>query len=219
MASRKRVLLVSASMVLLCLCIIVGATYALFTDTVTVENHLQSGDLDLGLYRTYLEYTVLDAEGRNDKEVITTEVDFTETNIATANIFGITDDRVIAPGNYVKATLEIRNDGNVAFDYDAYIKLDSAVNDLAKQLQVTVTDANGVKIGETKFLSEMTQGENGYLITSGTSIGTSDNETFTVQILFVDYAEDAAVDNDDAQDMDVSFDLIVNATQNTEPNP
>ena len=47
--NRKRALLVSASVILLCMTIIVGMTWALFTDTATVENHLQAGDLNITL--------------------------------------------------------------------------------------------------------------------------------------------------------------------------
>ena len=43
--NRKRALLVSGSVILLCMTIIVGMTWALFTDTRTLTNHLKAGDL------------------------------------------------------------------------------------------------------------------------------------------------------------------------------
>ena len=49
--NRKRALLVSASVILLCMTIIVGMTWALFTDTQKVNNHLQAGDLSITLKR------------------------------------------------------------------------------------------------------------------------------------------------------------------------
>ena len=44
---RKRALLISCSVILLCVSIIVGMTYALFTDSVSVNTHLQAGNLDI----------------------------------------------------------------------------------------------------------------------------------------------------------------------------
>ena len=51
--NRKRALLVSASVILLCMTIIVGMTWALFTDTQKVTNHLQAGDLSITLKRAH----------------------------------------------------------------------------------------------------------------------------------------------------------------------
>ena len=51
---RKRTLLVSSAVIMLCMTIIVGMTWALFTDTQTVHNHLQAGDLKITLKRTEL---------------------------------------------------------------------------------------------------------------------------------------------------------------------
>ena len=49
--SRKRTLLVSCAVILLCMTVIIGMTWALFTDTHTVKNHLKAGDLDITLER------------------------------------------------------------------------------------------------------------------------------------------------------------------------
>ena len=59
----KRILLVSCSIILLCLMIITGLTYALFTDQFSVGNHLEAGRLNVTLERTHLEYSVLDEFG------------------------------------------------------------------------------------------------------------------------------------------------------------
>lgn len=228
---RTRTMLISASMVLLCLCVIVGATYALFTDTATVYNHLQSGDLDLRFERTYLEYTKLDENGFMKKYTVTAPADFTDTNVdySKSNIFGFEDkdangkERVIVPGSYVKADLKIANDGNVAFDYEAFIVLKEGVNEnLAKQLLVTVTKKDGTVLVNAKPLSEMvasTASVNGFKITSGEGIGINDSAEFTVYVSFADDEVNTDIgDNDDAQNQSVAFDLIVNAVQHTKTN-
>ena len=51
---RNRILLVSCAVILLCVSIIAGMTYALFSEAVTVKNHLQAADLDISLNRVYL---------------------------------------------------------------------------------------------------------------------------------------------------------------------
>ena len=55
--NRKRTLIVSAAIILLAMTIIVGTTFALFTDTQTVSNHLQAGTLEVTLKRrTYKDH-------------------------------------------------------------------------------------------------------------------------------------------------------------------
>ena len=217
MNSTKRVLLVSASMVLLCLCIIVGATYALFTDSVTVHNHLQAGDLDLRFERTNLEYAVLKTDGTIEVVKETGVVDFTDTSIdfTNTNIFGINDERVIVPTSFVKADLRIANDGNVAFDYKVFLLLKDGIStDLAKQLLVTVSSGNNVLVSK-KPLSEMATGE-GYVILSGSTVKTTSEVVFTVHIEFADDVVDNTIDDNDlAQDQAVAFDLSVSAVQST----
>lgn len=217
MNSTKRVLLVSASMVLLCLCIIVGATYALFTDSVTVQNHLQAGDLDLRFERYGLRYAVLKTDGTLEEVNETGIVDFTDTSIdfTDTNIFGIEDERVIVPTSYVEADLRIANDGNVAFDYKAYILLKDGIStDLAKQLLVTVTTGNTVLVSN-KPLSEMATGD-GFLVFSGNAVKTTSEITYTVRIEFADDRTNNTInDNDVAQDQFVAFDLAVHAVQST----
>lgn len=226
MINRKRVLLMSASMILLCMCVIVGATYALFTDSVTVKNHLQAGNLDLKFERTGLEYTVLDDSGLMVKKVYTDVVDFTETNTAGANIFGIVDDSLIVPGSYVKADLKISHDldgdengdSNVAFDYQVYIAL-SAESDpaLADQLYVTITNANGDDVVKSVKLSSdwFNSASDGYYqVLSGKRVTVNTEETFTIKVEFRNVLDNGATNNL-AEDQEVKFDVIVEAQQST----
>ena len=227
MMNRKRVLLISASMILLCMCVIVGATYALFTDTETVANHLQAGNLDVKFERTYLEYTVLNDEGVMIVKSEDADVDFTETNLGTANVFGIYDESRIVPGSYVKAELKVSHDldvddvpdSNVAFDYKVFIKLNqNSYNELANQLYVTVTNnetdevvVDYVKLNDNMFNAE----NNGYIcIFSGDCVKILESDTFTVQIDFENVLDNGKTNNK-AEDLTVYFDLIIEAEQST----
>ena len=229
MLNRKRVLLLSASMILLCMCVIVGATYALFTDTETVKNHLRAGNLDVKFERTNLEYTVLNDEGMMILKTVEEDVDFTVTNLAEANVFGIADESRIVPGSYVEAELKVSHDrdshdnvpdSNVAFDYKVFIQLDkNSYNDLAYQLYVTVinnetdeTVVDYVKLNDKRFNAE----DAGYIcIFSGDDVKLTESDTFTVRIDFENVIADNGATNNKAEDLTVYFDLIIEAEQST----
>lgn len=203
--NRKRVLLVSGAVILLCMTIIVGMTFALFTDSKRVQNHLRAGDLSVNLTRTYLEYRVLDADGRLKTTKVDGAVDFTSST--SEYVFGPASQSArIAPGSYFKATMHVVNSGDVAFNYDVGIMLNGKSNALAEQLQVTVTFDNGTVV--TKKLSELA---NGLTIDSGELVKGSSSQSFTVEVAFID---DTLVNNA-AQAQLAGFDLVVSATQST----
>ncbi len=204
--NRKRTLLVSGAIILLCMTIIVGVTVGLFTDSETVRNHLKAGDLEATLTRTYLEYNTLDAVGRLEVQKVEGEFDF--SNASTNNVFGVdSSNLLLIPGSYFKADMKIANTGNVAFTYNIGIQLIGKSNALAEQLQVTVTHPDGTTT--TKMLSELTQGitiDSGELLKGGAA------QNFTVEIRFVD----KSTENNAAQDQQAEFDLVVTAVQSTQ---
>lgn len=217
MVRKKRVLLISCSVILLCMTIIVGMTYSLFTDRVSIKNHLHAGRLDVALVRTDLEYSVLDADGYLKTVKVERDVDFSEGN--DENVFGIdAKDLKIVPGSYFDADMEIRNNGNVAFEYNVGIKLLGDPNALAEQLRVTVTHPDGSTT--EKMLSEMA---GGIVIATGSMSGSDARQEFGVKVEFVDdiiYNQsvsdtDPLMDNDEAQGKSAVFDLIVTAIQAT----
>lgn len=217
MIRKKRVLLISCSVILLCMAMIVGVTYSLFTDTVKVKNHLRAGDLELSLVRRELEYSVLDEDGYLRAVRVEDDVDF--SSVTDANVFGIdAEDVRIVPGSYFDATMEISNGGNVAFGYSVGIRLSGVSNALAEQLRVRVTHPDG-SVSE-KMLSEMA---GGIAIDTG-SMACGDNaQSFGVRVEFVDDLdynrelddEELMIDNDEAKAQSAVFDLIVTATQAT----
>ena len=211
--NRKRALLVSASVILLCMTIIVGMTWALFTDTQKVTNHLQAGDLSITLKRTELTKTTLNAQGK----LVESAPDTTTKNFSNPtdeNVFGIVEGEKIVPGTKYVAKMQIENNSDVAFGYWIEIVCTDKTNgaDLAKQLKVTVntgSDASAsVNDGLTVGSSSNYVGE---LI-----IGATAEFTVTVEFLDSFVAENNIDHNDLAQGENLSFDLVVHAVQATD---
>lgn len=218
---RNRILLVSCAVILLCVSIIAGTTYALFSEAVTVKNHLQAADLDISLNRVYLKYSVLNEDGELEETENTDKVDFTTTDFADKNIFGIDGkDILIVPGTYFTADLEIVNNGDVAFNYSVSLHLiGNTENHLADQLKVTIVHADGTTT--TKMLNELNAGLS---IETGKMKATDASQTFTVMVEFVDDVEvnnentpkEEWINNNSAQEGTVEFDLVISAVQATD---
>ena len=134
---KRRTLLLSVAIFALSLVTLVGATFALFTDNVTLSTHLKAGSLDVKLTRTLLvtEYVNEDT-GFIERKEVDDDIDFTAPN--TTNIFDVDDDTLIVPGSKFSATLDIINNANVAFNYYVEIVFKSGDSALASQLKVTV---------------------------------------------------------------------------------
>jgi len=220
MGGKKRILMTASAIILLCLTILVGATLGLFSDGVTIHNHLQAGDLEADLWRTYLEYTDLNQYGQLQKRKVETDLDLSNTTLAEKNIFGLDSSNMkLAPKSYVKADLEIRNYGNVAFDYSVKLVFTgdtkNAVNKaFAEQLLITVTH-KGTTIFKDVKLSEFTNSGNYYQLFTGELLVDPNADysaaPFTVTVTFKD---DNSVNNS-AQTGTTTFDLIVEAVQST----
>ena len=91
----KRILALSCLIIMLCTTVIVGASYALFNESISIGNHLQAGNLDAVLTRTNLTYATLHTDG----VLRTYEDDEAEdfTGITNKNIFGLTGDQKVVP--------------------------------------------------------------------------------------------------------------------------
>ncbi len=230
MKKEKRVLLVSCSIIMICLCIIAGMAYALFTDSVSVGNHLQAGNLDATLTRTNLKYCVLNSEGVLQVHTNSEEQNFTESTRDENNIFGISSEGIkIVPGSYFEADMEVGNNGNTAFDYKVRLALFGETTELAKQLKVTFTrynaDGSVSSSTETKMLSELAGGGAVFVSNGNIKVGEA-KEKFTVRVDFIDdvnynaaLPDDATIsdrmNNNLAQSGNAIFDLVVEATQAT----
>ena len=217
--NKKRVLLVSCSIILLCLSIVAGMTYSLFTDSFSVGNHLEAGELNITLLRTYLKYNVLNELGVLEEIVDDTVYDFTKET--DENAFGLNAKGIkIVPGSYFDAKMKIVNDNsdpnsqnysNVAFDYSVEIKLVKGYNELARQMQVVITNHDGESV--TKRLSDVYA--QGYVFELGTLLAGEESQEFSVRVEFLDDSNYAGMDNNLAQGEGLVFDIVVKAVQAT----
>lgn len=215
MTKTKRSLLMSILTLLLCVATVAGATYALFSDDVGFDQHLQAGKLDITLMRTKLVTTELDKDGflvSNKDNPDTRRIDF--SNSVPENVFGIQDGDKIVPGYRYEATFEISNYSDVAFGY--WIEIVCTDNDkqngldLAKQLKVTVNAGNGAFIGEGLVV----RGDNSDFIKV---LPIEEADTFVVTVEFLDsaIADNKIESNNRAQGQNLNFDLVVKAVQVT----
>jgi predicted ribosomally synthesized peptide with SipW-like signal peptide len=196
---KTKVIIISCITILVCLSLIIVGTYALFSQTVNIENHLQAGTLKVKLERTNLIWVELNVDGYLEENQDSTVKDFTSPT--SENIFGIEDGVLVVPGCYYEASMRLTNDGSVAFDYIVKIMLKSASNKLAEQIKVIVD-------GDDANKKALSIGEN--TVSSGTIDKTDASKAFTVKIVF---EEDQY--NNAAQNLTVDFDLVVEAIQRT----
>lgn len=216
MSKKKVMLFLSCVSILVCACIFVGVTYALFSDKVEVKNHLQAADFDVELWRRNFVYTELDDDGRLVRRTVTEDKNFTDPT--PVGIFGeAIDDLKVLPGSYFEAELEVVNNGDVAFDYGVTLELVGASNELAEQIRVTVTYADSSTV---QFLLSDCEDDdpsvagnaNAFKIFdiehSNMTAAAGQSETFTIKLEFLNH-----VDNNLAKNQEVSFDIIVEAVQ------
>lgn len=203
--TKKRTLLLSALTALLGVSVAVGASYALFTDQVTVNNHLSAGSLDVGLYRVEYKENVLVADGTMAESTPdTTRVDLTQN----ADKLFVIDD-LFVPTSWYETTVEVSNSGDVAFDYGVRILWkDDPANDkdqiIAKQIQITISVGDTQK--EQFYLCDCAD----YDVVLGSMLKGDAAEQFTVKAEFVNRD-----DNNAAMQAEIEFDLQVYATQKT----
>ena len=206
--NRKRALLISSALILLCFTIIAGMSWALFTDTETLNHHLKAGDLDITLIRTNLITKTLDNEsGFLVEAEYPADVNFTNSN---NNLFDLTDDSLIVPCSEYIAEMQIKNNSDVAFRYWLELDFKGGSGVLANQLRVTVTTNDG-QVKETWL-------RNGFLVGSENEpisiLAKGGAEMFTVKVEFVDdRLPDTDFINNDAMNDDAKFDVVIHAVQ------
>ncbi len=214
---RPKTIILALAVIVLCTSLIVGGTFALFTDKVAVNNHLQAGTLNITLIRTAHSYKALDEKGY----LATTAVAEEEKNVEDEdfeNAFDLPEGALIAPQSVLSATFEIRNNDTVAFNYSVALTVkDSTGNvleiadftELNKQLKLELTDASG---NTTSRNGDAENAANSISANGAKVVEVGGKETFTVKLTFID---NTAINNL-AQGQNVYFDIVVSATQVTE---
>ena len=222
--------------------IVIGMTWALFTDSQNITNHLRAGNLTINLKRIELTKKTLNASGYLVEEQVQkiTDDPVNFTNPTDRNVFGLTMENgviteKIVPGSKFVATMQIENDSDVAFKYWARIncKDEDVKQTLAEQLIVIVyTDKNGDGVIDTEGEDAEKSDSS---IANGLEIGSdkdyigilekNEKENFIFSVEFADkgYAYENGVlvsENNAAKSQKIDFDLVVYAVQvpkNTTP--
>ncbi len=201
----KRIVLLS--MITLCFSVmmIVGGTFALFSDSQVVNNHLEAGNLDVGLHRVSYIAHQLDKDG-----VMKTSIEDTSDVDLNQNASKLFEVKNAVPTSYYQATLRISNNGSTAFNYGLRIlwektdKTSALEESFAKQIEITVTSS---KLNSPKVfrLADCVSNDVGlgYILKDGSA------ETVTVKATFVN---DNNVNND-AMLATIDFDVQIYAAQ------
>lgn len=171
-----KTILIAVAAIALCIALIVAGSYALFTDSTPVKNHLQAGRMEMTLKRTNLVGKKLDATGTLVDYSNNSIVDFTRTSTRDQNVFGFTFDSTtsqaddladvvtnkIVPGTTLTATMELdmTDRSNVAYAYWIEFLVADANGNLynvetngshlaiAEQIVVSINDETPVKLSE-----------------------------------------------------------------------
>ena len=193
----KRALLSSVMAIVLCLAMLIGTTFAWFTDSAsTAVNKIQAGNLDVQL---------LMHDGRS----------YVDIGNDTSPIFGIGSiaqnnnaETLWEPGKTQVAYLAIKNNGNLALKYKVELNVTNVSKDMYKAMKYAIIpDAQP---------SSVTSWTDGSTVVAGTQ-HVSDDVSLPVGVthyfaLAIHMNEDAG---NEYQGGEVDFDLTVVATQDT----
>ncbi len=223
--SKARALLSASVLLMLSAGLLVGGTYALFSDEVKLTNHLVAGNLNISLLRTNLvKHTLDNTTGYSTDVSDDTVVDFTDAT--DKNIFGLENDELVVPTSYFIATLKIVNGvknsetstyvpSSVAFDYGVKVNVnETSDDDLIDQLYVTVSKYNGesyVDVVNDKKLKEFSTSA----IFAGVMDKNDTEQAFKVKLEFKNLDNPT---NNLAQGEIADFDLVIEAIQKTTPS-
>ncbi len=196
----KRSLLASSISLLLCFAMLLGTTFAWFTDSATsAGNKIVAGNLDVQLLMD------IDKDGTYETEI--TEV--------SNPIFG-GDNSIVAqdnnadtlwePGKTQVAYLAINNAGNLDLKYNVSLAVKNLANDLYEVMEYAIIpDAQA---------GDVTGWTSGNAVNEGTQLVTGDvtleKEAIHYFALAIHMKEEAGNEYQEGQ---VEFDIVVNATQ------
>jgi len=198
--STKRSLLVSGLVLIMCVTMLIGSTFAWFTDSVTsANNKIKAGTLDVQLLMD------ADVDGNYDDISNNTAPIFGAGSIAQNN----NAETLWEPGKTQVAYLAIKNNGNLALKYKVALDVKNVSKDLYKAMEYAIvpdadvnnkvtawTTGNDVVVGKQDVSDEV-------------SLGVGATHYFALAIHMKETA------GNEYQDGEVDFDLTVLATQDT----
>ena len=148
---KKKILLSSIAVIALCLCLIAGSTYALFTTSTEVNIAVTAGELDVTA--TIIEESMQLRSLEDDENTFPRENFF--SNGGEANfVDGKLQINRMTPGDAIYFEVQVENTGNVAVQYN--VKWTSAgvpsyKTDMYDALTVTVIGVDGEFEGATAY--------------------------------------------------------------------
>lgn len=182
---KKKVLLTSVGTIVLCLCLIAGSTYALFTDSVSVNVAVHAATLDIRatIDEKSLKLTSFDRPCTFGTEGATY---FENGGTASVSGAGVLQLQRMTPGDAVKFKIKVRDLSNV---HTLYRVNAQASGELINALKITAT-INGQEWPLEQFSA------NGKLFSTkwGHDLGQKDEDgcyTILVSIIFPNSAEHA----------------------------
>lgn len=148
---KKKIILSSIAVIALCLCLIAGSTYALFTTSTEVNIAVTAGELDVTA--TIIEDSMQLRSLEDDADTFPREAAF--SNGGTASLEGgkLVIDRM-TPGDAIYFEVQVENTGNVAVQYNvkwASEGVELGEKDMYDALTVTVIGVDGEFDGETAY--------------------------------------------------------------------
>ena len=166
----RRALLMSALSLLLCMSMLVGTTFAWFTDSVTSGNNIiKSGTLDVEMYW---------ADGTEAPDSATW------TDASTGTIFNYDK---WEPGYVEVRHIKIANVGTLALKYQLKIMANGEVSDLADVIDVYYLDpaeaiAERTDLTAEKYIGSLTEVLAGLDITASGELAANTNDTVTLAL-------------------------------------
>ena len=180
----KRSTLVSLIAISLCFVLMLGATWAWFSSTVTN----QGNTIAVGTF----QLTVVDSENNSIHN---------KGNTSVAPLFAATN---WAPGSTASETLTIKNMGTIPMTWKATLATGAnTVNaDLAAKINVTVKQGTEE---DTYTLAQLLGGQT--LVTGAAALGATETAEITVTVAMADDA------GNDLQGKTLGFDIVITADQ------
>ena len=199
--STKKSLAFSILSLVLCFSMLLGTTFAWFTDSVTSANNIiQSGKLDVGMYW---------ADGT--KAVPTEDEDWTD-----ASIGAIFDYDLWEPGYVQVRHIKIANEGTLALKYMVNIVANGEVSDLADVIDVYYVDpavqvADRTALTEDKKIGTLTEVLEALGITGNGTLAAGAVDTITIALKM----QESAGNTYQEKSIGSSFSIQLLATQLT----